>query len=284
MEILRQAGITNTVNLEGDRIVSQTVYLDGQRELVGIMQADVRTLEIKDAWWEVLKAPEDAPEKGLEGVHPVCFPEGTTGDVKGKKALSLFLTQPAGKRIKYLMNQCINGMIQAESYIYKERGFPDKESYNLFWDEAEKDGCRMYSNPAPSDLRWMDYIPQHRRTGILFNRIKNLQIAGEGRRWICCGFFSDSYHQLNVEISCKKEDGTVTACDVEYFRAPGAACFDNRVHGIRLEGKNLYTISKKELVDLFGRSQGCYHLVELTADLAEQIQAARTDRKAGEAL
>lgn len=270
MEILRQTNITTRVSLQGRELVSRTLYLDRNYEIEGIIRADVRSLIIKDAWQEVLKAPAQVQA----GLRRIPFPEGATAGIRGKKALSLLLEQPEGAQVKYLMNQCINGIIQGESYIYQERGFCDREAYNRYWDKIGAQGCRMYSQPHEEDLRWMDYIPQYRRKRTLFNRVKTLLLEGDNHSCLCRGMFSDSYHELNAEILFGRESGIVTACRLQYFRAPGRACFDNMLHGAELEGRNLYTISKEDLLQIFGRSSGCYHLVEIMKDLTAQVRAA----------
>ncbi|MCB6993526.1 DUF2889 domain-containing protein [bacterium 210820-DFI.6.37] len=270
MEILKQAGIMNRVSLQGKELLSRTLYLDRQYEMEGVIRADVRSLVIQDAWQEVLKAPDQA----CTGLRRVPFPQGTAAGLSGKKALPLLGQLPEGAQVKYLMNQCMNGIIQSESYVYQERGFCDKEAYNRYWDKIEEQGCRMYSQPHEEDPRWMDYIPQYRRRRTLFNRIKTLRVEGDGAGCICRGMFSDSYHELNAEIFCDRKSGVVSECKLAYLRAPGRACFDNVLCGKELEGKNLYTVSKEELLWIFGRSAGCYHLVELMKDLIAQARAA----------
>ena len=271
MDILMQRRIANTVRREkrepgntgaADRIISETLWLDRDRELKGVIAAETASLRILEAYIEVLKAPGDSP-----AVIPCDFPPGTTAFIDGKKAAAAFRSLPEGRAAKYLMGQCINGVIQAETYFWEERGFEDPESYNSYWDVLEENGCRMYTHPDPEDLRWLDYVPPGRRERSLFHRLKNSRIMRCGGELVCSGDFTDSYHEISLEMACDEESGAIGRCGIRYLRAPGKACFCNDVHAQELIGRNLYEMTGRDVLDLAGRSEGCYHLVEILKDI-----------------
>lgn len=257
-----QANVSISVSRTEEEICARAVWLDRACEMAAEIVADIHTFVISEAWCETLKAPD-----GMQtGLRTIKLPEKATCYIEGKKQVSALLKAPQDRRIRYLLHQCINGVIQAETYTIPERGFRSFEEYNLFWDEVEKDGCRMYSNPAPEDLRWTDYVPQYPRRRMLFTRNKNFEVRACGKEIRGRGCFMDSYHELYVDCVFDA-DTVIRSFEITYERAPGKACFDNRVHGEELIGRKAAGMSGRDIVDTLGRSQGCYHLVEITRDL-----------------
>ncbi len=273
MTFIKQANISVSVTMAEDSVIAQSLYLDREKELQGTVCADINTYNIKEAFCEIVKETD----KDMEGLRRISFPEGTKCHIDGKRRVAGLLGEPRNRHVKYMMDQCINGMIQAESYIYRERGFEDRESYNRFWDEIEEKGCRMYSHPHRDDLRWMDYIPQYERKHLLFSRYKNIEIKKAGNAYEGRARFIDSYHELYADCCCDEKTGDIEIFEISYCRAPGKCCFDNSIHSGELLGRNIFRLTKGELVEIFGRSEGCYHLVELSKDLVEFFQESEAE-------
>lgn len=272
-----------SVRREGKEIISETLWLDSMREYVGVIRVKIDSLEISDAWIDVLKKPSERTE-AMPAFAPQTrircdFPSGTRAFIDGRKAAGIFRFLPEGWMMKYLMEQCINGVIQAETYFYRERGFKDKEEYNQYWDRLEENGCRMYSHPAAEDLRWMDYVPQIQRQQYLFHRLKSAEIFRNGGSIVCKGTLTDSYHEIAMKLVCAGNCGTIQQAEIMYYRAPGKACFDNRKLAQYLLGKNLYVMNSMEAVGIVGRSEGCYHLVELLKDILMTIKEWKAWKK-----
>lgn len=267
--------ITITVRKEKDQIVSETCWIDSAREYVGVICAEPDSLNILDAWVEILKKPSRGREAGekfiSQSVMHFSFLQGTRAFIDGKKTLKDLFDKDNEDICKYLMEQCINGIIQAETYLYQERGFKNKEEYNEYWDRLEKNGCRMYSFPSPENLRWMDYVPQIQRDNHLFHRVKSVSVfKGDGRA-VYRAELTDSYHEIRMELLCDKISGRIYHADISFFRAPGEVCFEAASLSHNLLGKNIYSMSKKEIIDTVGGGEGCYHLVEILKDIIEAV-------------
>ncbi len=263
MAFFNQVNVSVNVDRYKDSVVSLSVYLDRKQEIRGYIRADTESYAIQDAWCETVRSRE----AGKTGIVSLDFMKGMNAHIDGKRKAAGTLKSSYAPEVRYLMGQCFNGLIQAESYLYRERGFKSREQYNKYWDILEENGCRMYSHPSEDDLRWMDYIPQYERKHMLFSRFKNFEIEQEGD---CCkgrGRFIDSFHELYVQVRCDRSSGVIKKCDISYVRAPGAACFSNDSHGKKLEGMKLSELTGRHIVDMFGRSEGCYHLVEILKDL-----------------
>ncbi len=263
MKIFNQVNVSVSVDKYGESVISSSIYLDRNQEIRGYIMADIESYLIEDAWCETVKSPD----AGRTGIVSLDFMKGMNGHIDGKRKAAGILKSSYDPEIRYLMIQCINGLIQAESYLYRERGFKSREHYNEYWDMLEKNGCRMYSHPSEKDLRWMDYIPQYERKRLLFSRFKNFEIEQRGDLCKGRGRFIDSYHELYAEITFDCNSGLLGGCDISYVRAPGESCFSNASHGGKLEGMKLSELTDRHIVDMFGRSEGCYHLVEILKDL-----------------
>ena len=275
MKIIAQCAVNTTVQRNNDILVSETVYIDRNFEAKGFIYANVHNLKMQDAFYEILNTQNTQIS---DDIYHLTFVPGTKAFIDGKKAFSHLTKTEHERMAKYLINQCINGVIQAESYIYADRGFISKEQYNLFWDKIEKDGCRLCRYPSPEDKRWMDYIPQKNREKTLFNRHKTSTIIKRENTLECISVFIDSYHELNLIIYCNAKTGIISDCEIEYSRAPGAACYTNKTHSYKLKGKSIYKLTKKEILSFFGFSEGCYHLVEMASDICRILSEHINDK------
>ncbi len=266
---IQQFNSVNTVNIEGDKIVSNTVVIEKHWEGQGTLFMDIKTFKIEKALYEL----------HIKGENPcnICeeIPElkGLSGYMDGKKDMNVLTEKPNGDKLKYMFLQCINGMIQAETYVYKERGFQAPDEYNKYWDKLEENGCRMYSNVDPSDLPWMEYAGPLSRKINLFNRFKRATLIKKENGDInISASFTDSYHELIVELALIGQDMVVENCDIQFVRAPGVACFHNSVHGQHFVGRKMKHLNKRDLIESFGKSQGCYHIVDVMLDVYRKLQ------------
>src|SRR5690606_755253 len=72
-----------------------------------------------------------------------------------------------------LFAETVKGFIQAETFLWKERGYSSTEEYNRRWAEAYQDSCRYYSNLDRVTQDWFHHVGATRRDeGNLFVRFK----------------------------------------------------------------------------------------------------------------
>ncbi len=159
--------------------------------------------------------------------------------------------------------------------MFAERGFPSEEAYEEYWHKREKNGCRYYSHPNECSSGWFDHVGSYKREGNLFNRCKIYKLIDNGLDLAVQGTFSDSYHEMNTEICFDKKTGIICQCVLSIFRAPDSICFKNSMHGGQFEGKNFYTMTRRQIIDIVGGSQGCYHLTDLMTDMLNTINEQR---------
>lgn len=274
MVVLEQTNTMCTVDREEHEICSKAILIYKKWEVEARLFVDVHTFDINKATWQVLKGPR---EKDL-GLQTVDALKGLNGYIKGKKELECLRDCPCGVMMKYLFTECMNGLIQGETCVYKQRGYKTPEEYNRYWEKIEKNGCRMYTHICPEDMVWMDYAAFSNRENNIFNRAKSCSIIGyETKETLARGMFSDSYHELNIEIIFDIETGIIWDCEIFFLRAPGNACFTNHIHKKKLVGENIYELRKRDVIDLLGRGEGCYHLVDITLDILRLVSNLGTE-------
>ncbi len=260
----KQFNCLASVEREGNILIAKTIVLDGSWEGEGLLKLNIHSFKIQDAQWEI-HDKQDQKNSRRESLPELI---GCSGYIQGKKELKKLQSKKDGAKIKYLFEQCINSVIQGETFVYKERGFDSEKSYNEYWDVLEENGCRMYSDTRAEDLPWTDYVGPINRKKNLFNRFKRVSFFSISPEELQAeGSFSDTYHEFHIRLILNATTLSVLDCDLTFVRAPGGACFDNNANCPLLIGKILPQLTKKDLIDLFGRSHGCYHVVDILLDL-----------------
>lgn len=256
----------------GDQLLAEATMLSTDHEAVGWMHlADVRTFAIKEAGWEILRAP--GKTKIDQGTIPQMV--GVEAYFDAGRELKKFLPDEEHELGRELLADCIRGIIQAETYLFHERGYESAQSYDAFWDKMYVDSCLYYSNLDKIEKPWMAYAAIEMRRHVLFNRCRNCEVReGENGHLLAQGSFIDSFHELAVhlEVDCA---GVIMSADGEFRRAPDKICLDNPKNLALLIGNNIITMGKKDIAGYTGGAMGCHHLVDLLFDVAKAVNAAR---------
>lgn len=231
-----------------------------------LLQVNISTFKIKNA--EIISEKKVGSNTVVrkENFDELC---GIDAYIHGKKEIKCVLQKNGRSERVNIFVQCVSALVQAETYVYRERGYKSKEEYNLYWDIIENDGCRMYSASRKAfrkeDKKWMDYVPDNFNRELLFFRRKTYEkIFGESDVKYLLKL-NDSYHEMNIEIFTNA-DKICKSMNISVIRAPGVACFTNKINESKLIGHKLTEINKKWIIENFGKSDGCYHIVELLTD------------------
>jgi hypothetical protein len=267
MIILKQSCVFCIVNKEEEHISSKAVFLSNDFEAQAHLLVDVHHFKICKAEWEISKSHDDS-----------SLGKGNARELAGAEAyydigrvLGQFIDPDGDKRIKALFLECVKSLIQAETYVFTERGYPSEAAYEAYWHKREKNGCRYYSHPNDLSSGWFDYVGSYKRQSNLFNKCKNYKLIENGLDLVLQGTFSDSYHEMNAELCFDKTTGIINRCEVLFFRAPDGICFENSIHGAKFVGRNCYTMTRRQIVEIVGGKQGCYHLADLITDMVNGI-------------
>jgi len=268
MEVLYHAHRFSTVKaINDEELLAESTFLSTDFEAVGRLLIDQKSFLIKDARWDIYRSPggglnggKELP--GLKGVEAYFNAGGSLRRVAGDEA---------GGLPRELLADCVKGSIQAETFIFEKRGFTSARAYEEYWDKIYFNACRYFSNLDRLTCRWFDYIGGYEREGTLFNRnMSSIVWRQDGGSLAAYGCFSDSFHELGVHIGLNSE-GIVTECAGNFLRAPDRICFENSAHLLKLVGKNIARLNKREIGELVGGSQGCNHLVDMAYDIGYAV-------------
>ena len=126
VEVLYQGSYFYSVKkVKDSELLAETVFLSTELEAVGTLLVDLKSFCIKEAGWEIHRAPD--PELQGRGVLPEL--KGVEAYFNAGRFLSRATDRIGGGLVKGLLTECVRGIIQAETYITKYRGFPTEDEY-----------------------------------------------------------------------------------------------------------------------------------------------------------
>ncbi|HBW34044.1 DUF2889 domain-containing protein [Desulfosporosinus sp. BICA1-9] len=246
---------------------AKTSYVDTYREAVAHLIVDVNSFVIQEALWEEQRSTEPINARTLQ-VTPLCGSEAYFSSGPALKEAAAFLKDPLAVA---LFSETIKGIIQAETFLLDERGYTSEQDYENKWIDFFSGSCRFFSSLDRITKTWYDHVGESKRDGNLFVRFKTQSFFDLGeKRYLLTGNLSDSFHEVNVKI---KLDGfMVEEADGILLRAPDLVCREAAALLVNLHGINLREVTRKELVSILGKGQGCVHVIDSVSDCAYIIE------------
>ena len=199
METIWQSNVAITVNRINEReIKARCFFVSTGYEAVAQLTAAVDTFTVTAADWDIYRSPAS----GLNGRGEAAALVGTEAYLQAAGALKA-VAAAAGELPKQLLADCVKGIIQAETYLYRERGFPTAEAYEAYWKTQYLNSCRAYSNLDRVTHSWSTHIATRGWGNCLFNRIKTAVVTrGDDGRLRISGSFTDSFHEALRRLGC----------------------------------------------------------------------------------
>ncbi|MFZ5647401.1 MAG: DUF2889 domain-containing protein [Bacillota bacterium] len=252
-----------TVNVTGPGTLSgRTMFMSTELECAVTLSVDISTFRIQSATWEVYRGPVGALSADLDGLKGVEAYFGS-GEQLREAVLKKY-----GQRAHSLVSETVRGIIQAETFLIKERGYESPESYDQYWTNMYKNSCRYYSNLDRVSVHWADHISgQERFNGNLYNKFKDVLVSDCGDTYHIASSLSDSFHEVGINIILDKNSGAVLSADCRLLRAPDAVCFESGGFSQALSGVKAAGLTKRDVARLLGGSQGCVHMIDLCYDV-----------------
>ncbi|MEQ8174200.1 MAG: DUF2889 domain-containing protein [Syntrophomonadaceae bacterium] len=240
---------------------AECVVLSTNRESRGWLITDVQGLKISQAGWADYRK---AGGSARSGNIPKLI--GVEAFLDAGPHLKRALPSREQEPIRDLISECIRGLVQAETFFFRERGYLSAAQYDSYWEEMYLNGCYYYSHLDEVEKPWLDYVGYTQRSANLFNRVHSLVIHREPNGcYSLNASFIDSFHELGVRLGMDT-DGIILLSEASYNRAPDKICWYNTRHLKKLLGLRLLDLSKKDLASLAGGAQGCNHLVDILYD------------------
>lgn len=245
-----------------DMLVAQTVYCGSDREVNAQLKVEPTSFKIIDATWEEYSPSlkiMDIPK--LHGVQAYF----NCGSML-KEAFS-----ELGEFTYSIFAETVRGLIQAETFLYKERGFASATEYSNYWEKFYNNSCCYYSNLDKISRSWDDYTCSF-RTNNLFNRFKSHSVYTDlGGGYKVSGKLSDSFHELSVQLIVDSQLKIIEA-QGDLLRVPDEICKEATVFLSRLLDQDIKRLNKKQLADILGKGEGCVHLIDTVYDALESVK------------
>lgn len=275
MYCIYHACYSTMVTKNNQELWSQCVYLSTDTEAIGMLRVEVSSYRIKEARWEVCRSPGHA----LNGSFDMPELKDSEVYLNAGAVLREKVGEQGGGLARELFSECVRGLLQAETYVYKERGYASAKEYDEQWEQFDTISCRYYSNIERVVQPWREYVGDYMRNNWLYNRIKTCTLMQcPDNSLLTNASFIDSYHELTVRIATDR-NGVINNCSGNYLRAPDQICFESAELLDSLLGKNLTDLTKKVVARDLGGSMGCNHLVDLVFDISRAIVATDSLRR-----
>ncbi len=259
--------------LDENYIIARTSYLDSQVEKEIALQVEVENLNIREASLLRLGRPgmmADSQEE-LSALRGIKAYLGSGPDLR--KALKGIEDELE----RSLVNDTVIAVVQAESFLFLERGYDDMARYTRAWEEFYLGSCRYYSNLDRIDTSWGEHIGSYSREQRLFDRCKTQQLFREENGYYRInGSIIDSFHHITASLELDS-NMVVKRAWADLPRVPDNVCRESKgllsnIIGQRLPGK-----PKREIAALLGAGQGCVHLIDLVYDSARTLELHLTN-------
>jgi len=249
-------------------LTAKTSYMDSLMERLAVMRLEVSTFIISEAWLGRLGGPGDMGEK-REYIDSM---KGVKAYLGSGSQLRRALHGIKDEHERSLFNDSVIGVVQAETFLYRERGYDNAAKYNQAWEDFYVGSCRYYSNLHRISTSWGDYIGFPGREENLFDRCKSQQLYRDDEgSYVINGSLIDSFHQVNTSL--KLDNGMkVIAARSELLKVPDEVCRESADQMANVTGLLLPGIAKKELAGLLGAGQGCVHLIDLLYDSVKTLE------------
>ncbi len=252
-----QKRVTSVYHL-GETILAQVTELSTRSEILAQIWVNPQTFKIQRAHWEVLRSDGrlstksgDVPSlRGIEAYFGCGKPFRRALAVYPQAATELFLENASA-------------LIQAETFIHKERGYSSLEAYVDYWKEFYLGSCRYYSHLDTVQRSWGDYVSARLPGTNLFNRFKTLALDRCADGFSLRASMSDSFHEMSCTLRLDPAGESIHDAAGAIIRAPDQVCPEAATFIGQLTGRHLPSTGRGEVAALLGQGQGCVHLIEL---------------------
>ncbi len=265
----------SSVRLDKDELVVEATYCSTDQELCARMIVDPESFIVRQAWWEVYRAPgEDYPR-----ITKIPGLEGMTAYFGCGKKLREALSPMQFPEAKDLFAEGVRGVVQSETFLWENRGYAGTKEYENYWYDLYDGACRYYSNTDRVTNKWYDHVGYTHRSGTLFNRMKSQFLYQRKKDALIVGHLHDSFHSVAIELELENGEGKIISAKGEILRAPDPVCAEAAVFMDTLKGVFPLEMGKKELAILLGGGNGCVHLIDLVFDGAKTFSLYREREK-----
>lgn len=268
MKVVFQQSTTCSVRREKNDLTAYSAIISTELEATASITVDVSSFEIKSANWNAYRTPEGYTEIGRE----ITELNGIEAFMQAGPEVRKHLSNEMDGLVVTLINECIKGLIQAETYVYTERGYATAQEYDEYWRTFNNNYCRYFNNIDRLSSYWTEYLGDCLRSNNLFHRNQQCSIFRTNPgNYMVTGQFIDSFHEIGLMFEAA-EDGRIIECTGNLLRGPDPVCFENDQHLAKLKGKNILELDKKGLALDLGGSEGCFHILDMITEMSKALK------------
>lgn len=171
-----------------------------------------------------------------------------------------------------IFNDAVRAVIQSETFLIKERGFESMQAYSQYWEQMYAGSCKYYSNLDKITKTWYDNVKNIQRGNVLYNRFKSQQLYASGLdRYTISGSLLDPFHTMVVVLEVDRVSKKIINGQVTAPRGLDPIC-DTVVSEIEnLFDHDIFSLTKKQIVNLLGGKQGCVHLIDFVNESVQTL-------------
>lgn len=259
---------TGVKRVDEQTLIAESTYNGTDMEAVATMQVDVYTFKVKRATWEEYRTSSATHDKAVDVPELI----GVEAYFGCGPAIHRAAEKLPGRLPQLLFAEAVRGIIQAETYVYRERGHSDPEAYDRYWDNFYANSCRYYSNLERTTVPWRQYVGKQERPSRLYTRFKGQGLyRTDGGEYILLGHLTDSFHEVAVRLILNRELTEIQQASVEMLRVPDAVCREAAGLMENLRGEKIQALTKKSVAHLLGGKQGCVHVIDTVYDLIKTV-------------
>jgi hypothetical protein len=266
MTLLCHSNLFTVVTRTGPgELVAGTTLLATGWEATAAIRAATATFVIADARWDICRSPGSA-HNGGRAVSALLGVAAGLGSGPALRAAA----KDEGDLPYRLLAECVKGIIQSETYLFRDRGFPDAATYEKAWKENYTGSCRRYSDPSYHGRGWYEHVADRAWSDRLFTRIKTAAVtAGAGGSLDVAGSFTDSFHEFGARLTVR--GGVVTAASGAFLRAPDDICTAAVASLASLQGAPPAALGRVVIARQIGGPQGCVHMADLISHMLQTL-------------
>jgi hypothetical protein len=268
MTLLYHNNLLTVVNkISPEELVVQSTLLASGWEATASIRASTATFAIVDARWDICRSP-GGKQNGGRVVPALLGVEACLGSGPALRAAAA----GEGELPYSLLVECVKGIIQAETYLFRERGYPDAATFEKSWKDNYTGSCRLYSGDGHTSRSWYEHIADRAWSDLLFTRAKTAAVTAAGDGTIAiAGSFIDSFHEIGASLAVR--GGAVTAATGGFLRAPGDVCPESVAALASMVGTPLAALDRKGITGYLGGPRGCVHLADLVTHMLHTLQS-----------
>ena len=198
MFCLLQRNFRTSVKKDKDELLlAETSYSSSAINLIAKFLVNQETFIINEAYLE-----KQTPNKGKE-VLSVPDLHGVTAYLGSGIHLRKALKRFNDPLIFKLFAETVKGVIQAEQFLLKERGYTSVAEYFNYWVKAYAGSCRYYSTLDRSIKHTEEAFANKDRSGYLFLRYKTYMLYTQSETFRVIGSLCDIHHEMNFSLDRK---------------------------------------------------------------------------------